>query len=1286
MSRSSEENTNHRKRRLSGSIVAVSSTVGVSSESNSIGVSSSSGTLSNTSSSDTATGPTTSASVILSTTTTAAVEISSDSGCSSWSRPLNSTATTPPPSSSSSSTLVDSTSDSYQRPSSPSNHKKIKVSISPTAGLAFDLDSTSQHNKNNNNTVITTTTTAATVPLPSPAIAATDYNTANDTNTNISDSSVVSVNHSSGGDNSAEGARTTATTTTVASSGVSEETEHTGSGQGGGASSGTDSSCSSVEPSTTISTVIATTSTTTTATTKVESVSAVASSSTTTTTTAKSGEVSGPSSTAAATTTTSSTTTTTTTNSTNGIRPTVVTSKVNSQTFNNKASDDQDLNLSTATNTITTATTTSTLTPTTTSASCTGTSTSTTTTTTSNYTTKTFTAPSTSRDKSGQNIEGPSSSSGGGGDSGGAGSSRGGSGGRKEEKEDDDDDDRNHNHHKQEEKEEESKRKGERREEGERDRGEGGGGVDAAASTATPVAAAAAAAVDEVVEREKEGDRGVRTMTESERRPNFSALTNSSNGISRHHASPLNAANRPAAAKKLVIKNFKDKPKLPENYQQDTWQKLKEAVEAIHNSHSIKSCLEELYQAVENLCSHKMSATIYEQLKHVCESHVQSNLQQKKMYLNDYGGNVFLNYLTKTMGYEMFLKAINNCWQDHCRQMIMIRSIFLFLDRTYVLQNSAVLSIWDMGLDLFRTHIISHQVVQAKTVSGLLQLIERERAGEAVDRQLLKSLLRMLSDLQIYQEAFEKKFLEATDQLYAAEGHLLMQERDVPEYLAHVDKRLNEESERLLHYLDQSTKKPLISCVEKQLLEQHLSLMLQKGLEHLLNENRISDLTLMYQLFSRVKEGLKELCYAFAIYIKGTGRLIVMNTENDPEKDKELVQTLLDFKDKIDNINAVCFQKNDRFVNTMKESFEHFINQRQNKPAELIAKYVDYKLRAGNKEATEEELERLLDKIMVLFRFIHGKDMFEAFYKKDLAKRLIVGKSASVDAEKSMLSKLKQECGAAFTSKLEGMFKDMELSKDIMLNFKHHMPARSQPGGIDLTVNILTMGYWPTYPHMEVHLPVEMVQYQEIFKKFYLGKHSGRKLQWQPTLGHCVLKAEFSNGKKELQVSLFQTLCFLLFNDGDEFTFEDIKQATAIEDSELRRTLQSLACGKARVLLKVPKGRDVEDGDKFVFNDDFKHKLFRIKINQIQMKETQEENTSTTEGVFQDRQYQVDAAIVRIMKTRKTLSHNLLISELYNQLKFPVKPADLKKRIESLIDRDYMERDKDNPNTYHYVA
>lgn len=393
----------------------------------------------------------------------------------------------------------------------------------------------------------------------------------------------------------------------------------------------------------------------------------------------------------------------------------------------------------------------------------------------------------------------------------------------------------------------------------------------------------------------------------------------------------------------------------------------------------------------------------------------------------------------------------------------------------------------------------------------------------------------------------------------------------------------------------------LIYTIEKQLISEHITALLNKGLDSLVEENRLSDLTLMFNLFNRVKNGIQELCLAFKNYIKKRGRTIVI----DPEKDKSMVQDLLDFKDKMDSIVRNCFGHNDQYVQSLREAFENFVNQRTNKPAELIAKYVDLKLRAGNKESTEEELEQILDKIMVLFRFIHGKDVFEAFYKKDFAKRLLVGKSASVDAERSMLLKLKQECGGGFTSKLEGMFKDMDLSRELNIAFKQHLSGLpDKHDAIDLTVNILTMGYWPTYPVMEVPMPVQLVALQGLFSKFYLAKHSGRKLQWQPTLGHCVLKAVFDQGPKELLVSLFQSLVLLLFNERDSMSFEDIKSLTNIEDGELRRTLQSLACGKARVITKSPKGRDVENGDKFLFNNEFTNKLFRIKINQIQMKET----------------------------------------------------------------------------------
>ncbi|PIA41621.1 hypothetical protein AQUCO_02200213v1 [Aquilegia coerulea] len=720
--------------------------------------------------------------------------------------------------------------------------------------------------------------------------------------------------------------------------------------------------------------------------------------------------------------------------------------------------------------------------------------------------------------------------------------------------------------------------------------------------------------------------------------------------LSRKKATPPQPAKKP-----LVIKFTKGKPKPPTNFEETTWIVLKSAINAIFLKQRTPSHFEDLYQAVDSLCIHKMGGDLYQRIEKECEAHICRVLQ---------------SLVGQSPDLVVFLSLVENCWQDLCNQIMMIRGIALVLDTTYVKQTSNVLSLWDMGLHLFRRHLSLCPEVEHRTVTGMLRLIEKERLGEAIDRTLLNHLLKMFTALGIYSESFEKPFLECTTEFYAAEGVKFMQLSDVPDYLKHVELRLHEEHERCLLYLDSSTRKPLVATTERQLLERHTSAILDKGFTMLMDGNRIEDLRRLYALFSRVN-AFELLRQALSSYIRGTGQGLIM----DEEKDKDLVSSLLEFKASLDMIWEESFSRNDVFSNTIKDAFEHLINLRQNRPAELIAKFLDEKLRAGNKGTSEEELEGLLDKVLVLFRFIQGKDVFEAFYKKDLAKRLLLGKSASIDAEKSMISKLKTECGSQFTNKLEGMFKDIELSKEINESFRQSSQARTKlPSGIEMSVHVLTTGYWPTYPPMDVRLPHELNVYQDIFKEFYLSKYSGRRLMWQNSLGHCVLKAEFPKGRKELAVSLFQ------------LTFQDIKDSTGIEDKELRRTLQSLACGKVRVLLKIPKGREVDDNDYFLFNDDFNAPLYRIKVNAIQLKETVEENTSTTERVFQDRQYQVDAAIVRIMKTRKVLSHTLLITELFQQLKFPIKPADLKKRIESLIDREYLERDKSNPQIYNYLA
>ena|SRR5271156_4282230 len=134
----------------------------------------------------------------------------------------------------------------------------------------------------------------------------------------------------------------------------------------------------------------------------------------------------------------------------------------------------------------------------------------------------------------------------------------------------------------------------------------------------------------------------------------------------------------------------------------------------------------------------------------------------------------------------------------------------------------------------------------------------------------------------------------------------------------------------------------------------------------------------------------------------------------NPDRDEEMVPNLLAFKAKLDNILKVSFSSDDLYSQVLRESFEVCINRRRDKPAEYIAKYLDNLLRKGDKglasttgQPNHLTVEEEMDRALVMFRFVQGKDVFEAFYKKDLAKRLLLGKSASSDAERSMLARLK---------------------------------------------------------------------------------------------------------------------------------------------------------------------------------------------------------------------------------------------------------------------------------------
>ena len=351
------------------------------------------------------------------------------------------------------------------------------------------------------------------------------------------------------------------------------------------------------------------------------------------------------------------------------------------------------------------------------------------------------------------------------------------------------------------------------------------------------------------------------------------------------------------------------------------------------------------------------------------------------------------------------------------------------------------------------------------------------------------------------------------------------------------------------------------------------------------------------------------------------------------------------------------------------KAFEHFINL-NNKAAEKISLFIDFTLRKGMKGNTDEEIDALLDQVMMLFRFIQEKDVFEKFYKNHLAKRLLFGKYVAQDAERNMISKLKAECGYQFTSKLEGMFNDMQFSQDTMERFTEFLAKSKLSLGVDLNVRVLATGNWPTPQVASCNLPDQINRCCDTFKQFYLNSHNGRRLTWQTSMGTADLSATFGSRHHELTVSTYQMCILQLFNKSNVLTFKSIQTATNIPPTDLKRNLLALTFGKYRILLKDSKNKEIEPTDKFAFNKNFKCKLVKIKIAVV--------DPNVEKGlrvrVDEDRRVQIEAAIVRIMKARKEMEHSNLVAETTAQLssRFYVQPAAIKKRIECLIEREYV--------------
>merc|ERR1719421_1570407 len=209
--------------------------------------------------------------------------------------------------------------------------------------------------------------------------------------------------------------------------------------------------------------------------------------------------------------------------------------------------------------------------------------------------------------------------------------------------------------------------------------------------------------------------------------------------------------------------------------------------------------------------------------------------------------------------------------------------------------------------------------------------------------------------------------------------------------------------------------------------------------------------------------------------------------------DPSFIQTLLDLHDRFKGTVAECFSQDSLFQKALKEAFETAINRDIGKYsfAALMSSFCDRILKKSGERLSDDAVEILLSKMVELFSFLSDKDLFAEIYRNQLSKRLLYETSASEDAEKSMIAKLKMKCGAQFTSKLEGMITDLSLASDLVKDFREHTEqlteGKAALGGVDFSVTVLTTGFWPSYTVQDANLCPEMQKAMQPFHNFYNG-------------------------------------------------------------------------------------------------------------------------------------------------------------------------------------------------------
>ncbi len=385
----------------------------------------------------------------------------------------------------------------------------------------------------------------------------------------------------------------------------------------------------------------------------------------------------------------------------------------------------------------------------------------------------------------------------------------------------------------------------------------------------------------------------------------------------------------------------------------------------------------------------------------------------------------------------------------------------------------------------------------------------------------------------------------------------------------------------------------------------------------------------MYRLLSRVANGVDPLLSQFEAYLRNSGLRSVNNLVDDSGAfdSTVYVNTLCNIIASSSCLVSEAFENNPAFRRSWATACREFVNRNDasksdsKKAAEFIATYISERLsRKCTSSRTDEEVKDiirwavrrnptihklLLTKTQVpILKHIEDKDIFQRFYTRMLAKRLLSANSPSTDIEACLITGFREVCDTRFTSALQHMIQDLQVSQELQGSYKvwqhENSVAVVSTDDCDESYRIFCSTFWPlAAPSTSFTPPKQILDRCVEFENFYIQKHAGRRLTWLWSPSKGELKANYLRGPGKMpyrfQVSAFQMAILLLFNEKQQISYTEIASNTSLESRILDPCLGSLV--RAKVLIAQLNDGNSNNRSEYELNYDFKHRSCRVPLH-----------------------------------------------------------------------------------------